>query len=60
MDGFEQDPFASSKAEEAFSASTPDPFGSAFPPQNNSVSLCRRLLGKQAMVRLAHRRRSVK
>ncbi|XP_076664292.1 epidermal growth factor receptor pathway substrate 15 isoform X2 [Andrena cerasifolii] len=36
MDGFEQDPFASSKAEEAFSASTPDPFGSAFPPQNNS------------------------
>ncbi|XP_053994588.1 epidermal growth factor receptor substrate 15-like 1 isoform X2 [Hylaeus volcanicus] len=33
MDGFEQDPFASNKAQEAFSASTPDPFGSAFPSQ---------------------------
>ncbi|XP_076243714.1 epidermal growth factor receptor pathway substrate 15 isoform X2 [Calliopsis andreniformis] len=34
-DGFEQDPFASSKAQEAFS-STPDPFGAAFPSQTNT------------------------
>ncbi|XP_034184651.1 epidermal growth factor receptor pathway substrate 15 isoform X3 [Osmia lignaria lignaria] len=34
LDGFEQDPFASSKAQEAFTATTPDPFGSAFPSQN--------------------------
>ncbi|XP_043261752.1 epidermal growth factor receptor substrate 15-like 1 isoform X2 [Colletes gigas] len=33
LDGFEEDPFASNKAQEAFSASTPDPFGSAFPSQ---------------------------
>ncbi|XP_076658401.1 epidermal growth factor receptor pathway substrate 15 isoform X2 [Halictus rubicundus] len=33
MDGFDQDPFASSKAQEAFDASTPDPFGNAFPSQ---------------------------
>ncbi|XP_078036718.1 epidermal growth factor receptor pathway substrate 15 isoform X1 [Augochlora pura] len=33
MDGFDQDPFASSKAQEAFNASTPDPFGSTFPSQ---------------------------
>ncbi|XP_054012324.1 epidermal growth factor receptor substrate 15-like 1 isoform X2 [Hylaeus anthracinus] len=36
MDGFEQDPFASNKAQEAFSASTPDPFGSAFPSQSTT------------------------
>ncbi|XP_076386138.1 epidermal growth factor receptor pathway substrate 15 isoform X2 [Megachile rotundata] len=34
LDGFEQDPFASNKAQEAFAATTPDPFGSAFPSQN--------------------------
>ncbi|KAG7202414.1 hypothetical protein KM043_018729 [Ampulex compressa] len=35
LDAFgDQDPFASSKAKEAFSASTPDPFGSAFPTQS--------------------------
>lgn len=38
LDGFEQDPFALNKAQEAFSASTPDPFGSAFPSQPTSVS----------------------
>ncbi|XP_076169879.1 epidermal growth factor receptor pathway substrate 15 isoform X2 [Ptiloglossa arizonensis] len=36
LDGFEQDPFALNKAQEAFSASTPDPFGSAFPSQPTS------------------------
>ncbi|CAK9797075.1 Epidermal growth factor receptor substrate 15-like 1, partial [Anthophora quadrimaculata] len=36
LDGFEQDPFASSKAQEAFSASTPDPFGNAFPSQTTT------------------------
>ncbi|CAL7940264.1 unnamed protein product [Xylocopa violacea] len=37
LDGFEQDPFASSKAQEAFNAPTPDPFGSAFPSQNTTA-----------------------
>lgn len=41
VDGFEQDPFASSQAQEAFNSSTPDPFGSAFPPQNATVSILR-------------------
>ncbi|XP_015433947.1 PREDICTED: epidermal growth factor receptor substrate 15-like 1 isoform X2 [Dufourea novaeangliae] len=36
LDGFDQDPFASSKAQEAFSASSPDPFGNAFPSQPTS------------------------
>lgn len=39
LNGFEdQDPFASSKAKEAFSASMSDPFGSAFPAQQSNVS----------------------
>ncbi|XP_076760740.1 epidermal growth factor receptor pathway substrate 15 isoform X1 [Xylocopa sonorina] len=35
LDGFEQDPFALSKAQEAFNASTPDPF--AFQSQNTTA-----------------------
>lgn len=38
-DGFgDQDPFASNKAKEAFSAPISDPFGSAFPAQQSNVS----------------------
>ncbi|XP_031836936.1 epidermal growth factor receptor pathway substrate 15 isoform X2 [Nomia melanderi] len=36
LGGFDQDPFTSSKAQEAFNASTPDPFGNAFPSQPTS------------------------
>lgn len=39
LDGFgDQDPFASNKAKEAFSAPISDPFGSAFPAQQSNVS----------------------
>lgn len=39
LDGFgEQDPFATSKAKEAFSTPTSDPFGSAFSAQPSNVS----------------------
>lgn len=39
LDGFgEQDPFATSKAKEAFSAPVSDPFGNAFSTQPSNVS----------------------
>lgn len=38
FDGFDsQDTFSSKKAQEAFSTSTPDPFGNTFPSQSATV-----------------------